>query len=138
MFLFSSSVSSSHRPRPSRIFARLTAAPARLLAPNTQDLSAHEKNECGARLISCPKGCGDDGESGDASTPSAAHLFQARALDVHLKYDCAFRLVKCAACGDRVAARELDAHKRDTCRSGPVPPRGACERHTPDHVFFIL
>lgn len=76
-----------------------------------QDLHTHETSECGARLISCPSGCGGGGGGGGAAT-----LFPARALDVHLKYDCAFRLVRCAGCRDEVTARELDAHKQTACR----------------------
>lgn len=80
----------------------------------TQDLHTHESTECGSRLISCPSGCGSDDGGGTAT------LFPARALDLHLKYDCAFRLVKCAACGDEMTARELDAHKQNACRSVAV------------------
>lgn len=77
---------------------------------HAQDLHTHETAECEARLISCPSGCESDNGEG------ATTLFPARALDVHLKHDCGFRLVKCAACGNEVTARQLDAHKQNTCR----------------------
>jgi len=68
-----------------------------------KDLSHHEANECGARLITCPRLCGED-------------AFPARALEVHLKYGCPLRRVKCASCGEEIIDCEMDLHRKETCR----------------------
>lgn len=93
-----------------------------LLVSKPQDLPFHESNECESRLISCPSGCdgggGGDGdiENKSGTTATATAVFPARALEAHLMYGCALRLVKCAACGDEVVEKDLDSHKKDACR----------------------
>ncbi|CAM9118928.1 unnamed protein product, partial [Hapterophycus canaliculatus] len=97
----------------------------------SKDLEEHERAECEARLIPCPSGCNRDDEektASDGTTNASVALFPARALEVHLKFGCAFRSVKCAECGDKVKAIDLDAHKKGTCRRRPVACRneGCC------------
>ena len=90
-------------PFPLSVSAATNAGQKCAKMSSLQDLASHMSTACDARRISCPRGCDSD-------------TFPARALDVHLKYDCKFREVKCAACGDKVSAGDLDRHKSDTCR----------------------
>lgn len=81
---------------PSFFEARLTLFPL-------QDLGSHEADECHARFITCPRRCNEN-------------LLRAGDLGLHLKFECTLRGIKCAACGDKVPARELDSHKEAACR----------------------
>lgn len=72
------------------------------------DLARHMKEECENRLIPCPLGCLD------VETDSIMLVIQ-YAVDLHCKYDCPERQMKCRLCSQFLKAKEFDLHCAISC-----------------------
>ena len=86
------------------------------------DLEKHTLEECENRLVCCPLGCVD--QQTNANTLIAQH-----ALNIHCKYECPERPVRCARCGQCLKAKESELHTTLSCSSRVVNCRvhGCCK-----------
>ena len=89
------------------------------------DLEKHRSEECENRLVSCPLKCLD------ASTNHIMLIVQ-HAVDLHCKYECSERPIKCSRCAQSLKAKDSELHTTLRCPARLVNCRiHGCSKNLP-------
>lgn len=119
------------------------------------DLKKHQDHECMNRLVECPNQCFNDQQhtsittitsntSTSTSSQSQSHLvpiaiYQSfevtripmKQLEIHLKYECYYRHVKCSLCHENIIFKFLDKHNEECTMKVIQCLRGKCRKEFP-------